>query len=82
MTDDLIARLRMYEPQYLNRESADALEAKNTEISRLKQLMNDWYSSMARENEQLKAACAGKDAYIVLLKQKLSRARTALEGDL
>lgn len=37
MTDytDLIARLRMYAPQYLNRESADALEAQAKRIAEL-----------------------------------------------
>jgi hypothetical protein len=37
MTDDLIARLRMYEPQYLNRESADALEAQARRIAELEE---------------------------------------------
>ena len=43
MTDytDLIARLRMYDPQYLNRESADALEAQARRIAELEDKLED-----------------------------------------
>ena len=42
MTDrtDLIERLRMYEPQYLNRESADALEEDSKRIDYLEHVVD------------------------------------------
>lgn len=60
MTDDLIARLRMYEPQYLNRESADALEAQARRIAELEALIADLRDAL---NCEIKAKFYHKKAW-------------------
>lgn len=52
------------------KELRDRLSDLGAENIRLKELLNDGHSSLMKENEQLRGACAAKDARIALNVEK------------